>query len=1033
MNEFDLFQSALDIADPTARQQYLRSQCEHNGDLLRRVEALLLSHESQSQFMQAPVVEQMVNDAANTMVIGNDSTCDDDHAATAADRPKRAPRTELEGEATGDDGGDTDGEIPLGYLTPSTKPGSLGRLGHYEVQQVIGRGAFGTVLRAFDEKLHRVVAIKVMSSEMAVTSPARKRFLREAQASAAIRHEHVVSVYAVEEQPLPYLVMEYIPGVTLQQRLDERGPLDLPNVLRLGRQIAEGLAAAHSQQLIHRDIKPGNILLEAGIQDRVKITDFGLARAADDASLTQSGTIAGTPMYMAPEQAHGNKLDQRADLFSLGSVLYQMVSGRPPFRAPSALAVLKRVTEEMPRPIQEIIPETPGWLCDIITKLHSKNPDDRYQSAREVADVLANCEEQLKVHSSLKDFSRIPSTNPPRSARRRLLIAGGVLGAMLLGIIVITIKNKDGVETRIEVPEGTEIRVQADQDVAGTVPANTPSATTATTAAIANVPRSPGAHWPAESPKPALAPFDPEKAREHQAACARQLGVEVEITNSVGMKLRLIPPGEQQSTQARRPRSESPFYLGRTEVTVEQYRQFVDATGYRTIGEVTGTGGKRVQPDKETAATADLIWSHSDFAIPADRPVTLVTWHDAMAYCDWLSRKEGRIYRLPTRSEWNWAARAGSDPRSEFGKELLKIAPYAWYLDNSDNKAHPVGTRLPNSWGMFDMFGNVWEFVSDWRQSGDPNAIDTSFDGPGANDTIAFIGGSFNDPSGSTAGAVASSPASIPYSHQGFRVALVGEFSAKQPLPAPAFTNSIGMEFVNVPRGRSWLGGGRNRPGDKEVEISSDFYLGRYEVTQAEWEKVMGENPSAFSRRGQNRAAVEMVSDDDLNRFPVEMVSWDQCQILIAKLNSLEQQDSGWVYRLPSEVEWEYACRGGPMSDRSESAFSYYLDRPTNTLSLEQGNFRNAYGYNPSSTCKVGSYRPNSLGLFDMHGNVWELCNDTYRESNPTAPHVFRGGYWWTEVSYFQASARNVCWANYQWPRLGLRLGRFPAKAPVTK
>ena len=140
----------------------------------------------------------------------------------------------------------------------------------------------------------------------------------------------------------------------------------------------------------------------------MKITDFGLARAADDASISQSGIIAGTPMYMAPEQAKGETLDHRADLFSLGSVLYQMAAGRPPFRANGTLAVLKRVAEDTPRPIREIIPETPQWLCDIIAKLHAKNPDDRFQSAREVADVLADCEAQLKANSKLKDFSRVP-------------------------------------------------------------------------------------------------------------------------------------------------------------------------------------------------------------------------------------------------------------------------------------------------------------------------------------------------------------------------------------------------------------------------------------------------------------------------------------------------------------------------------------------------------------------------------------------------------------------------------------------------
>src|SRR5262249_44095008 len=305
----------------------------------------------------------------------------------------------------------------LTFLAAPTRPDSLGRIGHYEVLQVLGRGGFGIVFRAFDEILQRVVALKVMAPQLAATSPARKRFLREARSSAQVRHENVVQVYEVAEQPLPYLAMEFIPGETLQQRLDRVGPLDVPETLRIGRQIAEGLAAAHATDLIHRDIKPGNVLLESG-QHKVKITDFGLARAADDASISQSGIIAGTPMYMAPEQAQGQTLDQRADLFSLGSVLYQMVAGRPPFRANTTVAVLKRVAEDQPRAIREIVPEAPQWLCDIIAKLHAKNPNDRYQSAREVADVLADCDAQLKTNSRLKDYSRIPRIQPQRSGPR---------------------------------------------------------------------------------------------------------------------------------------------------------------------------------------------------------------------------------------------------------------------------------------------------------------------------------------------------------------------------------------------------------------------------------------------------------------------------------------------------------------------------------------------------------------------------------------------------------------------------------------
>ena len=245
--------------------------------------------------------------------------------------------------------------------------------------------------------------------------------MREARSSAAIRHQNVVDIHAIEEQPIPFLVMEYVAGETLQQRLDRIGPMDAAEVLRIGVQIADGLAAAHAMGKVHRDIKPANILLENGV-DRVKITDFGLARAADDASLTQSGVIAGTPMYMAPEQAQGVALDHRAGLFSFGSVLYVMCSGRPPFRASTTLAVLKRVADDTPRPICEIIPEVPEWLCDIITKLHAKRPEERFQSAKEVADVLGKYLTDLQMHGKVQSVIQVLPRTTAAVADRKSVV-----------------------------------------------------------------------------------------------------------------------------------------------------------------------------------------------------------------------------------------------------------------------------------------------------------------------------------------------------------------------------------------------------------------------------------------------------------------------------------------------------------------------------------------------------------------------------------------------------------------------------------
>lgn len=276
----------------------------------------------------------------------------------------------------------------LGFLAPADDDRYLGSVGAYQVTEVIGSGGFGVVLKAFDPALNRHVAIKVLSPQLANSGAARRRFAREGQAAAAVVHEHVVAIHSVAENDgLPYLVMSYIPGCSLQERLDRQGPLDVKEVLRIGMQVAAGLAAAHAQGLVHRDIKPANILLENGVE-RVKITDFGLARTIDDASLTGSGVVAGTPQYMAPEQARGEAVDHRSDLFSLGSVLYAMCTGHSPFRAETFMAVWRRLCIDTPRPVRESNPEVPDWLAEIIEKMQAKQPQDRFQSAEEVADLL---------------------------------------------------------------------------------------------------------------------------------------------------------------------------------------------------------------------------------------------------------------------------------------------------------------------------------------------------------------------------------------------------------------------------------------------------------------------------------------------------------------------------------------------------------------------------------------------------------------------------------------------------------------------
>jgi serine/threonine protein kinase len=346
----------------------------------------------------------------------------------------------------------------LYFLRPADRPGLLGTLGGYEVQAVIGQGGMGVVLKAFDPALHRLVAIKVLAPALAGSATARRRFTREAQAAAAVCHDHVVAVHGVSEADgLPYLVMQYVPGESLQQRLDRVGPLPVEEVVRIGLQAASGLAAALAQGLIHRDVKPANLLLENGLA-KVKITDFGLARMVDDVPVTRDGVVLGTPEYMAPEQARGEQVDPRADLFSLGSVLYACCTGHPPFRGPTAVAVLRRVSDEQPPPVRALNPEVPAWLEALIARLLAKDPAQRFQSAAEVARLLEGYLAHLRQPATvpapqLPPLPAVPGSQPEgeekrpappprlRGSRPWVLTRSGVLAGCLvlvcLGLVAL--------------------------------------------------------------------------------------------------------------------------------------------------------------------------------------------------------------------------------------------------------------------------------------------------------------------------------------------------------------------------------------------------------------------------------------------------------------------------------------------------------------------------------------------------------------------------------------------------------------------
>ncbi len=290
----------------------------------------------------------------------------------------------------------------LALLAPTDDPRMLGRIGPWEIAGLVGVGGMGAVFKALDPALNRFVAVKILLPHLATSPAARARFLREAQAAAAVVNEHVLPIHAIDEfRGIPYLVTQYVRGGTLQQFIASHGPLPLPEILRIALHVAKALAAAHALGIIHRDVKPSNILLDAS-GHRAWLADFGLARAADNAAITRSGQLAGTPEFMSPEQIRGEHIDPRSDLFSLGSVLWTMAAGVPPFHADSPWTAMRRIVDQ---PTPELPPAQaplPHWFLQLIRLLMAKLPDQRPQTASLIAELL---------QQSLRHLEH-PQTNP---------------------------------------------------------------------------------------------------------------------------------------------------------------------------------------------------------------------------------------------------------------------------------------------------------------------------------------------------------------------------------------------------------------------------------------------------------------------------------------------------------------------------------------------------------------------------------------------------------------------------------------------
>ena len=308
-----------------------------------------------------------------------------------------------------------DGDLEMPAFGPPKKPTELGTLGKYRILKELGRGGMGGIYLGYDERLRRRVAIKVMLPKHAENKSAKERFNREALAAAQLRHENIVVIYDTDEwNGIPYIAMEYLQGASLDEFLKKNPVTGVSQTLRVGREVCAALAVAHRMGAAHRDIKPSNIWLEAPL-GKAKILDFGLVKwlnPLDEAKLTTSGAIIGSPAYMSPEQARGGKLDHRTDIFSVGAVLYRMCTGQLPFQGDNLMDLLMALGGKDPKPILELNPKVPAELAAIVHKMLSKNTDDRPQTADEIA-------ARLQALADKRQFAASSSHAIPKSASIR--------------------------------------------------------------------------------------------------------------------------------------------------------------------------------------------------------------------------------------------------------------------------------------------------------------------------------------------------------------------------------------------------------------------------------------------------------------------------------------------------------------------------------------------------------------------------------------------------------------------------------------
>jgi serine/threonine protein kinase len=626
----------------------------------------------------------------------------------------------------------------------------------YRIEQVLGRGGFGYVYRATDIMLSRPVAIKELRPELTQDGAILQRFRNEAIAASNLNHENIVTVYdLLELNGSYYLLMEYVEGGNAASLLARSGKVPVPQTTGIAIAICDALAAVHTHGIIHRDIKPGNILLTK--TGTPKLTDFGIAlmpRGPADPRITPDGVQVGTVAYMSPEQAKGLAIDHRSDIYSLGATLYEMLTGRPYLDFGENLyANLELIKDKDPVPVRRLCSEVPAGLERIVHKALTKEPSERFRSAQEMKNALS----RVAVGTESGNL-RLASRLIPMGLG--LLAASVIMGTVVLWMALLSTKPPALSMTPAAILARSTVSATP-SSTAASVPTQAHSPPTATpvsptpTYTFRALPSTPTTTPVARTSTPAGSP-------PASGTCG-----DIWVRVKDNMKMVYVPEGDIWMGSDIGESDERPvhlvhvrgYWIDELEITNSAFERFVLETGYRTDAETAGSGN--IWQNGRWNSVNGLAWRHPSkpgegISAIMDHPVVQVSWNDADAYCAWAGG------RLPSEAEWEMAAVGTTGWTYPWGNEFDSTRLNASLGGTQRVGSYPTG-RSPC--GSYDMAGNVWEWVSDWYDSNyyavSPSANPT---GPTTGTYKALRGGAW-DPSGGDSRS--SDRGSLPPSSQG--------------------------------------------------------------------------------------------------------------------------------------------------------------------------------------------------------------------------------------------------------------------------